>query len=459
MHRFSVIIMFFTFWTTTVVAQEMMFDDLHPTDGAIFIKSVNGVDVPVDIDGSPIQAHPVFRMTAEQRSGNTWAKTVKRMEGTDNGRASDFGPTFNLTYVDIVKSTGFGFDDPVLGAQRRAALETAFAYYSAVIEDFGEVDMEIRESFSGNPNSNPFAFSASYYFGSKGFNSPFTKSHIVTGSDPYDAYPDAYLQFNFHPNFDYNYDADSEPGSQQFDFHTIVIHEILHVLGFTSYSTASGESAASPLVYTSFDEFLNDYNKDALFQKTGSGSSTDVSIPEGGTLTNNQVWFELDPGQFAPVFAPSPFNPSSLDHFDNGRSETGGYVMHPSLSKGVSFKLLHEHEVRVMEKLGYAVNYSIATAIEEGFSDGAPVRITSGLYPNPAYSSDPVKIDIGDISTNEILVIVYDMLGKQSYSKVILNAGSGPITAIDPYQNLAPGMYIVVGSTKDELFNEKLVIR
>jgi hypothetical protein len=57
------------------------------------------------------------------------------------------------------------------------------------------------------------------------------------------------------------------------------------------------------------------------------------------------------------------------------------------------------------------------------------------------------------------LVIVYDMMGRESYSKVILNQGSGPITAIDPYHNLSPGMYIVVGSSNDELFNEKLVIK
>jgi hypothetical protein len=42
---------------------------------------------------------------------------------------------------------------------------------------------------------------------------------------------------------------------------------------------------------------------------------------------------------------------------------------------------------------------------------------------------------------------------------VILNKGSGPVTAIDPHNNLTPGMYIVIGSTKDELFNEKLVIK
>ena len=443
---------------SNATAQDVMFDEPHTADGAIFLQTVEGIETPVDILGNAINAHPVFRMSASERSANGWAKTVTRNETSKDARSGS-GPTFNLTYLDQVNGNGQGFDDPTLGEARRMALEAAFEYYASLMEDFGEADIEIRESFQGNPTSNPFAFSASYYFGSKGFNSPFTKAHIASGNDPYDAYPDGYLQFNFHTNLNYSYDINSTPSSQEFDFYTIALHEILHILGFTSYSNDKGESAASESVYTSFDEYLADYNKDILFEESGSGSSTVVATPSDGMLTNNQVWFELYPGQFAPIFSPNPFNGSSLDHFDNGRTDHGEYVMHPSLSKGDAFKLLHEDEVRVLERLGYSVNYSIATAIEEGFSEGAPINVTSGLYPNPAYTSDPIKIDISTIAGSEILVIVYDMMGKQSYSKVILNQGAGPVTAIDPRNNLAPGMYIVVGSSKDELFNEKLVIR
>ena len=206
-------------------------------------------------------------------------------------------------------------------------------------------------------------------------------------------------------------------------------------------------------------EFLMDYNKNELFEVAGSGSSTIVSVPEDGDLTNNQVWFELYPGQHAPVFSPDPFNGSSLDHFDNGRSSHGEYLMHPSLSKGDAFKLLHEDEVRVLENLGFSVNYSVATTIDEHLVEGAPAKVLSGLYPNPAYNSDPISIDLGEFGGEEVLVIVYDMMGRESYSKVILNRGPGPVTAIDPYHNLPQGMYIVIGSSKDELFNEKLVIK
>ena len=440
------------------LAQDVQFDDQHFTDGAIYLKANDGSEIPVNNNGEAIQIHEVFRLNLDERKAAGLAHSVRR--NTSDEFRNEGGPEFHLTYLDQINGTGAGFDHPTLGAERRNALEAAFAYYANMLEDFGLAEIEIRESFSANPNSNPFAFSAAYYFGSKGFNSPFTKAHIVSGNDPYGGFPDGYLQFNFHPNLNYNYAIGAQPSVQQFDFYTIALHEILHLLGFTSYANGNGESAASPHVFTTFDEYLADYSKNELFELSGSGASTTVAVSQDGALTNNQVWFELYPGQHAPVFSPDPFNGSSLDHFDNGRSDHGEYLMHPSLSKGDAFKMLHEDEVRVLETLGFQVNYSIATSIEDHDHEaGAPANVYSGLYPNPAFNSQPIHIDLGEIEGDEVLVIVYDMMGKESYSKVILNRGVGPVTAIDPHNNLAPGMYIVIGSSKDELFNEKLVIK
>lgn len=437
--------------------QDVIFDDVHQHDGAIYFAEQDGEEVLVNAHGETLPIHDVFRLSGEELKAEGWGSIVNA-EGRA-GKRSGEGPTFNLTYLDQVNGTGAGFDHPELGSARRAALESAFAYYASLMEDAGVADVEIRESFSASPSANPFAFSAAYYFGSKGFNQPFTKAHLTSGNDPYGPYPDGYLQFNFHPDLNYNYSVEANPTQQQYDFYTIALHEILHLLGFTSYSTESGESAASDGVYTSFDQLLTDYSKGPLFEVSGAGPTTEVALPQDGALTSNQIWFELYEGQHAPVFSPSSFSGSSLDHFDNGRSDHGEYLMHPSLSNGAAFKLLHEDEVRVLEQLGYAVNYSIATSIEDISTGDTPAKILSNLYPNPAYNSDRVQIELGQIGGEEVLVIVYDMMGRESYSKVLLNPGPGPVTAIDPYNNLKPGMYIVIGSSRDELFNEKLVIK
>lgn len=438
-------------------AQDVMFDDMHPHDGAVYLKKEAGGEILVNHAGEPITVPEVFDMPMYEVISNGWGAAI---DATTISQTKNSDVVFNLTYLDVVNGTGVGFDDAELGEARRGALEAAFAYYASLIEDYGAADIEIRESFSGNPMSNPFAYSAAYYFGSKGFAEPFTQVHITSGSDPYGPYADGYMQFNFHPNLNYNYNINAQPASDEYDFYTIALHEILHLLGFTSYTTASGASAAAEDVFTSYDAFLMDYSKAPVYQVSGTGSGTVVDYPSDGILTSNQVWFELYEGQYAPVFSPSPFNASSIDHFDNGRSDHGDYLMHPSLTNGEAFKLLHEDEVRVLERLGYSVNYSIATSIEDlEYNAEGPARVLSGLYPNPAYNSSPIQIDLGQIDEREVLVIVYDMHGRQSYSKVIINSGPGPVTAIDPYNNLAPGMYIVVGSTNDELFNEKLVIQ
>jgi hypothetical protein len=440
-------------------AQEILFDDPHQTDGALFLKLHNGKEVAFNAAGTIAEVDPVFQQSMQSRKAKGLTVGISS-DGTRSNRLNgESGPTFNLTYLDQVNASGIGFDDPIYGAQRRATLEAAFAYFSSSMLDVGEAEIEIRASFSGAPNSSPFAFSGAYYYGSKGFNDPFTVRHITTGNDPSGSYPDAYIQFNFHSGMNFSYEVDGTPAADQYDFYTVTLHEIMHLLGFSSYCTADGVSAASPNVFTSFDGNLVDFEKNPLFQLTGTGASATVSRPATSLFTNNLLWFDLGSGRVAPVFSPVSFNGSSISHFDNGRTTHGEFVMHPSLSRGQSFRHLHEDEVGVLERIGYTMNYSLATSIEDEEGNGPVNQSFSGLYPNPATSDYGVQINIPEINTPEILVIVYDMMGRESYSKVILNQGSGPITAIDPYHNLSPGMYIVVGSSNDELFNEKLVIK
>lgn len=459
MKRFSHISAILLLISVSVHAQDVLFDEPHATDGAIFLKVHNGREAPFNAAGEMVETHPVFQQPMHERKAQGLTLGISAPEGSLMKQNGFTGPTFNLTYLDVVDGTGQGFDDPADGPKRRAALEAAFAYYASSMLDGGEADIEIRHSFSGNPNSNPFAMAGAYYFGSKGFNDPFTLRHITTGNDPHGAFPDAYIRFNFHSAMNFSYDVHGQPQGDQYDFHTVALHEIMHLLGFASYCNANGGSVAAPDVFTSYDGNLVDYEKKPLFELAGGGDGAAVSQPSPSLLTNNLLWYELGPGRLAPVFSPSSFNGSSISHLDNGRTVHGGYVMHPSLSRGQKFAHLHEDEVEMLETLGYSMDYSLATSVEDDAVPGSVNAGFSALYPNPVGPGHAVRIDAPQLDATEILVIVYDMMGRESYSKVILNPGSGPVTAIDPYHNLPPGMYVVVGSSRDELFNQKLVIR
>lgn len=459
MKRLSALAMLTSVLNAPVQGQELLFDEPHLEDRAIHMVVRDGKEVVVNSSGQVIDLHPVFLRPEHQRKSEGLTVGISSPEHAQMKANGSIGPTFNLTYVDVANSNGQGFDHPTEGAKRRAALEAAFAYFASSMTDIGSADIEIRASFSGNPNSNPFAFSGAYYYGSRGFNDPFTVRHITTGNDPHGTFPDAYIQFNFHSGMNFNFDVNAEPASDQYDFFTVALHEIMHVLGFASYCNAVGESAASPNIFTSYDGRLVDYLKNPLFELMGSGNTAYVTKPAQGLLTNNQLWFEPSPGRLFPVFSPSSFNSSSISHFDNSRTTHGGYVMHPSLNRGKKFAHLHEEEVEVLQLLGYGMDISFATSIGD-HSDHGPVSSGfSNLYPNPVERGQAVLINAPATDESEILVIVYDMMGREAYSKVMLTPGAGPLTAIDPHHNLRPGMYLVIGSSRHELFNQKLVIR
>ncbi|MFT4680199.1 MAG: hypothetical protein ACI9FU_000653 [Granulosicoccus sp.] len=454
MHYFILLILI-AFGQFAFAQDVVMMDGNNPKEDAVYLKTVNGSTTIVDGHGHAINAHPVFKTDISERISRGWAKRVDRGGESSASRGADAGPVFNITYLDIVNNTGKGFADTQQGAQRRATLEAAFLYFSNSIDNDGEVDIEIRESFEGSPASNPFAFAASYYFGSVGFNRSFTQQHILTGSDPYPDFPDGYIQFNFHSGMNYYYSMHDSPTDQQFDFYTIALHEIMHLIGFTSYLDNAGNSEASPGVFTEFDGLLRDINKNPLITISGSGQNAEVVGPVASKLTNNQVWSEVETGDHAPVYSPPYFTGSSCDHFDNDRG-SGSYVMHPSLKRGDAFKMLDAEEVRALSALGYSTDMGMATGLYDDFS---PIESIGDLFPNPANKGMGIEINMGSHTGEEVLVIVFDMLGRESYSKVLVMKESGPIMAIDPYNNLAPGMYIVIGSTNDELFNQKLVIR
>ena len=86
MLRVIAIFSLLSFWSTALVAQDMMFDEMHITDGAIFLKSVDGEEITVDASGNVITAHPVFRLSASERAEKSWAKTVTRQNNSEYGR-------------------------------------------------------------------------------------------------------------------------------------------------------------------------------------------------------------------------------------------------------------------------------------------------------------------------------------------------------------------------------------
>lgn len=83
------------------------------------------------------------------------------------------------------------------------------------------------------------------------------------------------------------------------------------------------------------------------------------------------------------------------------------------------------------------------------------------VYPNPAQPEENFYINMtGQGSNEKILVVVRTVLGKLLYSKVVFTDNTGSVlTAVDPDDRLAPGVYIIAGTTKDKYYSKRLIIK
>ncbi len=79
------------------------------------------------------------------------------------------------------------------------------------------------------------------------------------------------------------------------------------------------------------------------------------------------------------------------------------------------------------------------------------------VFPNP--SDGEFKIDLTGFYDREVLVVIKDISGKEVYSKVILILEGNNLIAIDAENRLTPGKYMVIASSNNELYSQKIIVR
>ena len=139
---------------------------------------------------------------------------------------------------------------------------------------------------------------------------------------------------------------------------------------------------------------------------------------------------------------------TTIDGAGNSTSILNYSTIDNSPYEGVSYYRLKQTD--------FDGNYSYSDLKMVNFSD---TEFSFNLFPNP---SDGANINVA-LSANvgeEVLVVVYDATGKETYSKIIITQDSGEnIYAIDPSTKLASGMYLISATSKQEVVNKKLIVR
>jgi hypothetical protein len=80
------------------------------------------------------------------------------------------------------------------------------------------------------------------------------------------------------------------------------------------------------------------------------------------------------------------------------------------------------------------------------------------VCPNPSNSGEVMRVSIPDNGQNA-LIVVRDMQGQEYYSKVILDTENHQLVAVNPEPALAPGMYMVIASSDNSIYSQKIIVR
>ena len=259
--------------------------------------------------------------------------------------AAESAVVFNFSYAD---AAGTGFNDPTLGAARRGALQDIANNYLGTLLDYdATVDLTVNGGNLGTPGY--LATAGSSYYPSQGRNQQgFVQQHVVTGVDPLADYRDGTVNVNFSYGFYYGADP-AGIGAGEFDFRTVLLHELTHTLGFLSLFSDQGNGLNDGRVsgtYTAFDEYLVTANGTKLFDL----SDADYAA----AIRSDAVYFAgpnataANGGSRPRIYAPGTFTASSLGHWNSF-----GPVMYYAIPPQAINRQFSGIDLGALQDLGY----------------------------------------------------------------------------------------------------------
>lgn len=97
------------------------------------------------------------------------------------------------------------------------------------------------------------------------------------------------------------------------------------------------------------------------------------------------------------------------------------------------------------------------------FSDIVSVKVQGRtavvVFPNPSSKGAPFNVCVQANPEDHVLIVVRDLQGKEYYSKVVITSNDKEVIAFDPEGRLAAGVYLVIATSNDSIYEKKMVIR
>jgi hypothetical protein len=205
---------------------------------------------------------------------------------------------FDLTFTDVVKHTGEGFDDPQYGAQARQVLLDSLNETGTMFAK----NATLSGSISGSMTTAYYAQSGAASWATKpgGMcldSSTFFK--IEKGQDINGTAADFSMTISYNPTLypDFTGDGKSDMADVIYNLFGLVRHEAMHVYGISSRITADGSAS----IFTRSDTRWYDSNGNSYIDAYGHMRlGMDVNDPNAYFLgADGRHFLVYDPGDFS----------------------------------------------------------------------------------------------------------------------------------------------------------------
>jgi len=291
---------------------------------------------------------------------------------------------------------------------------------------------------------------------------------LFTNNDGKPKLHHGYMTFNFSSSIiDWNTDLTATSFPNQYDLYSVVLHEMIHALGFASLINADGSSKFYPNFnyYARYDTQLkNDANTQFLIKKQtdacGSmynyvfNTSLNPSILQSNDNCNESVRYV----GLSNVRVHTPatfFSGSSLSHFEGACIfPNPNFVMEKEMPAEVIRRFPKPQERNVLGEIGYNVNNTFGisstyqgTTTYTGTLSGISVAgMNDGISPSEVVFTYTDKantnIQISDFLTNDTNATGFECL-EDIFHTSSLSATSGTTSTIVTFNSSEPGLHLL----------------
>jgi len=386
--------------------------------------------------------------------------------------------------LNFLGGNSIGFNDPILGAEYRAAMESAASRLGNEILHDATISLNVTaEPFNGTSIAEASSAVGPAVPGG-GFIHRVVPSKILGEGDLNGPDIDGNVEVYFFGSgdaFTYATDPDDADGVGEIDLQAVIQHELVHMLGFTSNTRSngsddSGNGIITPGTWAPYDRFVSDLNGNRFINTdTNSPFVYRMDVTQwnahstGGAGPNAGLFFDGPTatavyGNRVPLYSPATFSlASSVSHLDSENFPNGDYQFSPvthlmchATVTGGSPQELTLLEKAILADTGLMMREDVPPTVTTPRNISTEANTTNGFIgtnqaildflaeaiaddvfdPNPTLENDkPETLLMGD---NVITFTATDLSGNVAQTSAIITI----VDTTSPTFNLPPSLAI-----------------